>query len=97
MDISIIIGLLIALVIICATTVVNNIILKDYLSLKKKWGEKTKLISDIIHDMGKIEECVSEIRSNTGGINSDMERLSNIASSISNMVRNMRNYEYDNF
>ena len=97
MDISIIIGLLIALVIVCATTVVNNIISKDYLSLKKKWSERTKFISDIIHDMGKIEECVSEMKNNKASFSSCMDRLSNISSSVSNMVRSMRNYEYDNF
>lgn len=96
MDISIIIGLLVALVIICATTVVNNIISKDYISLKKKWSERTKLISDMIHEVGRIEECVSEMRTKSVS-DSEMNRLSNIFSSLSNMVRSMRNYEYDNF
>lgn len=96
MDISIIIGLLVALVIVCATTVVNNIISKDYISLKKKWSERTKLISDIIHEVGRIEECVSEMRTKSVS-DSEMNRLSNIFSSLSNMVRSMRKYEYDNF
>ena len=61
MDISIIIGLLVALVIICATTVVNNLINKEYARLKKQFDDRKKCINSINRHLGNLKRYYEEI------------------------------------
>lgn len=61
MDISIIIGLLIALVIVCATTVVNNLINKEYKTLKSRWDSRATILSDIVWYAGNVDKYIDSL------------------------------------
>lgn len=92
MDISIIIGLLIALVIICATTVVNNLINKNYLDLKVKWNNRTRVLYDITHYASKIEEFTDDLM--TDNLSDDTKkRLLSYKDSVNSILSNIKSYE----
>lgn len=92
MDISIIIGLLIALVIICATTVVNNLINKNYLDLKVKWNNRTRVLYDITHYASKVEEFTDDLMAES--LPDDAKkRLSFYKDGIDRILSSIKSYE----
>ena len=61
MNISIIIGTLIALVIVCITVTINTIISNNYLSLKKKWNNRARVLCNVMIDVGNLDGIVDRL------------------------------------
>ena len=97
MDISIIIGLLIALMIVCATTLLNNVICNNYRSLKSKWEHRTKTLSDLIYNVGRLEDNITILAQSNKIDEKSKQSLMEILSAISSFKINIHNYEYEDF
>lgn len=96
MDISIIIGLLIALMIVCATTVVNNLINKEYKTLKSRWNSRATILSDIVWYAGNVDKYIDGLLE--GKVDYETKKnLSYVKEYINSMMHKVKSYEKEKF
>lgn len=93
MDISIIIGLLIALVIICATTVVNNLINKGYARIKKQFDDRRDCINDINRHLGNLKKYYEEIEKLQDKLGNSAPYVKYMGNTISFIIDDIDLYE----
>lgn len=96
MDISIIIGLLIALVIVCATTIVNNLINKEYKTLKSRWDSRAIILSDIVWYAGNVDKYIEGLLEGKLD-NDDRKNLLYVKEYINSMMYKVKSYEKEKF
>lgn len=94
MDISIIIGLLVALVIVCATTVVNNLINKGYTRLMRQFDDRKRCINNINRDLGKIKRCHEEIEKLQDKLENSAPYVKYMGAYIKELIADVDLYEY---
>ena len=97
MDMSIIIGLLIALVIISATTVVNNIISYNYNWLKKRWDDRTEVITDIVLCVGNLDKLINDFADEGKATDDDKRHIFSILVNIKRLLDGVKDYEKNNY
>ena len=93
MDISIIIGLLIALVIVCATTVVNNLINKGYNRLKKQFDDRKNCINSINKGLGNLKEYYKKLETQQDKLGNSACYLKYMGSTIDFLADKLDLYE----
>lgn len=94
MDISIIIGLLVALVIVCATTVVNNLITKGYIRLMRQFDDRKRCINNINRYLGKIKKCHDEIEKRQDKLGDSAPYVKYMGAYINELINDVDLYEY---
>lgn len=96
MNTNIIIGLLVALVIICVTTIINNLISKEYKTLKLKWNNRATILSDMIWYSGNVNKYIDKLLHSK--LDEDIKKnLSYIKNYINSMVCKVKSYETEQF
>lgn len=97
MDISIIIGLLIALAIISVTTIVNNIISHNYNWLKKRWNDRTEVITDIVLCVGNLDKLINDFADEGKATDDDKRHIFSILVNIKRLLDDVKDYEKNNY
>lgn len=97
MDISIIIGLLIALAIISVTTVVNNIISHNYNWLKERWNNRTEVITDIVLCVGNLDKLINDFADKGKATDDDKRQIFSILVNIKRLLDDVKDYERNNY
>ena len=97
MDISIIIGLLIALTIISVTTVVNNIISHNYNWLKERWDNRTEVITDIVLCVGNLDKIINDFADGGKATDDDKQHIFSILVNIKRLLDDVKDYEKNNY
>ena len=93
MSISTIIGLLIALVIVCITVTINTFISNNYLSLKKRWNNRTRVLCDITIDVGNLRGIVDSLVEDDSIPGDTRMRLRLCKNDLDILISNIKDYE----